>query len=70
MVATAEARSAPGYSDLQMTRSMCDWRASDMVLPDPEFYSFTVKPGEIYRVCVASDGLWDICTFAQASARR
>ena len=67
VVSTAESRSDPGYSDLQMTRSMCDWRASDMVLPNPEVYSFEVPAGEVWRICLASDGLWDVCSFARAA---
>ena len=69
MVSTAQKRSEPGYSDLQMTRSMCDWRASDMVLPNPQFHTFKVKPGQIYRVCLASDGLWDVCSFEECARR-
>ena len=67
VVSTADNRADPGYSDLQMTRSMCDWRASDMVLPNPQVHSFTVKPGEVMRVCLASDGLWDICDFQKSA---
>jgi serine/threonine protein phosphatase PrpC len=67
VVATAEQRSDPGYSDLQMTRSMVDWRASDMVLPNPQIHTFHVPKDKIFRVVLASDGLWDICTFSQAA---
>ena len=37
VVATAEQRSDPGYSDLQMTRSICDWAASDVRPPATVF---------------------------------
>jgi len=67
VVSTAEKRSDPGYSDLQMTRSICDWRASDLVLPHPQIHTFEVPADEVYRVCVASDGLWDICSFDKAA---
>lgn len=67
VVSTAESRADPGYSDLQMTRSVCDWRASDMVLPNPECYSFNVPAGQVWRVCLASDGLWDVCSFENAA---
>lgn len=67
VVSTAEKRADPGYSDLQMTRSICDWRASDLVLPHPQIHTFEVPANEAYRVCVASDGLWDICSFAKAA---
>ncbi len=36
VVATAEERKAPGYYDLQMTRSIGDWRGCDLVLPHPQ----------------------------------
>ena len=67
VVSTAESRADPGYSDLQMTRSMCDWRASDMVLPHPQIHTFTVPAGESVRICLASDGLWDVCKFEDAA---
>ena len=67
VVATATERSDPGYSDLQMTRSMLDWRAADMVLPEPQIHSFEVPADGLYRVCLASDGLWDVCDFAVAA---
>lgn len=67
VVSTAEKRSDPGYSDLQMTRSICDWRAADMVLPNPQIHTFEVPADKIYRVCLASDGLWDVCNFERAA---
>jgi serine/threonine protein phosphatase PrpC len=68
VVSTAAQRSDPGYSDLQMTRSICDWRAADMVLPNAQIHTFEVPAGKVFRVCLASDGLWDVCTFARAAA--
>ena len=67
VVATADARSHPGYSDLQMTRSMCDWRASDLVLPEPQIHTFEVPATGRHRICLASDGLWDVCSFKDAA---
>ncbi len=67
MVATKQHRSDPGYSDIQMTRSMCDWRASDLVLPNPQIRTFSVPAGARHRICLASDGLWDICSFDAAA---
>ena len=49
------------------TRSVGDWRASDLVLPEPQVSRFTVPAGGIYRVCLASDGLWDCCRFEQCA---
>ena len=30
-------------------------------------HTFTVPPGSIFRVCLASDGLWDVCSFDRAA---
>ena len=38
-----------------------------MVLPNPQVHSFEVPAGAVYRVCVASDGLWDVCSFAHSA---
>jgi len=65
-VATADTRADPGYSDLQMTRSMCDWRAADMVLPNPQIHTLEVPADKTFRVCLASDGLWDVMNFNHA----
>jgi len=67
VVATATERADPGYSDLQMTRSMLDWRAADMVLPEPQIHTFEVPADGLYRVCIASDGLWDVCSFSESA---
>lgn len=66
VVATAEDRADPSYSDLQMTRSMGDWKASDLVLPEPQIHTFEVPADGIYRLVLASDGLWDVCSFEAA----
>ena len=50
-----------------MTRSICDWRAADIVLPHPQIHTFEVPADKIYRVCLASDGLWDVVDFATAA---
>jgi serine/threonine protein phosphatase PrpC len=63
VVATRPTRDMPGYSDVQMTRSMCDWKAADLILPHPQIHTFEVPATEVYRICLASDGLWDICPF-------
>ena len=67
VVATAETQDDPGYRDLQMTRSIGDWYASDLVLPEPQTHSIEVPAGAVFRVCLASDGLWDVCSFALAA---
>mmetsp|Transcript_27434 Transcript_27434/g.69806 ORF Transcript_27434/g.69806 Transcript_27434/m.69806 type:complete len:387 (+) Transcript_27434:58-1218(+) len=67
VVSTAQHRSDPGYFDLQMTRSIGDWRASDMVLPEPHVHRFDVPFDCIFRVCLASDGLWDCCRFEDSA---
>jgi len=66
VVATAEDRADPGYSDLQMTRSMGDWKAADLVLPNAQIHTFEVPADGIYRVTLASDGLWDVCSFSES----
>ena len=32
------------------------------MLPHPQVHQFGVAPGEVHRVVLASDGLWDVCT--------
>lgn len=68
VVATASTRSEPHYHDLQMTRSLGDWLASEMVLPHPQLHEFTVPYDAHMRVIVATDGLWDVCSYARAAA--
>jgi serine/threonine protein phosphatase PrpC len=51
-----------------MTRSVCDWTKSSWVLPHPEISTFEVPPGAVFRAVLASDGLWDVCTTAEAAA--
>ncbi|KAL1528347.1 hypothetical protein AB1Y20_009701 [Prymnesium parvum] len=68
VVSTATTRADPTYNDLQMTRSLGDWKASDMVLPHPEIHTFEVPHGAHMRVVLASDGLWDVCKFAKAAS--
>ena len=68
VVATEEHHAHPCYYDLQMTRSIGDWLAPDLVLPDPEFLELdTVVSGAFCRVILASDGLWDVCSHQTAA---
>ena len=49
----------------------CDsllWLSTQLVLPNPQIHTFEVPAGATYRVCLASDGLWDICSFADAAS--
>ena len=55
------------YRDLLMTRSVCDWTKSCWVLPHPETLEFTVAHSKRFRVVLASDGLWDICSAERAA---
>lgn len=52
--------------------SIGDWDASRAVTPHPEISHFIVPPGRHERVVIASDGVWDRITHAQAAgvARR
>jgi len=67
VVSTATKREEPGYTDLQMTRSMCDWKGPDLVLPEAQVHSFEVPADAVFRVTLASDGLWDVVRFAHAA---
>jgi len=66
VISTAREFANPEYNDLQMTRSIGDWRASDFVLPHPQIQSFRMEEGKHYRVLLASDGLWDVVSSAEA----
>eukprot|EP00966_Prymnesium_polylepis_P332438 7387936-Prymnesium_polylepis.1 len=68
VVATEHEFSHPHYRDLQMTRSIGDWKASDTVLPEPELKSFSVGPQGHERLVLATDGLWDVVSASQAAA--
>ena len=53
---------------LGVTRSIGDWLAPDLVLPDPEFLELaTVVSGAFRRVILASDGRWDVCSHQTAA---
>lgn len=45
VVATQRTHLHPGYYDLQMTRSLGDWKGPDLVLPHPDELRFTVGQG-------------------------
>lgn len=60
VVATASSHEDPHYFDVACTRTIGDWRGSDMVLPHPSMLSFTVPYGQSSRIILASDGLWDV----------
>ena len=55
-----------------VTRSIGDWDASRALIPHPDVTRFVVNPGEHVRVIMASDGMWDMVTTAEAlrTARR
>ena len=67
VVATETSHSHPQYYDLQMTRSIGDWKGPDLVLPHPEMRAFEVGAGEHVRAIVASDGLWSVCSHETAA---
>ena len=58
--------SEKGASTL-VTRSIGDWDASRACIPQPEIVRFTLEEGSLARVVLASDGLWDFATHAQAA---
>ena len=53
--------------DTACTRSIGDWDAARSCIPEPELRRFAVPPGGYYRVALASDGLWDFCSFEHAA---
>ena len=50
-----------------MTRSIGDWDAARSCIPEPEIQRFCVREGGHCRVALASDGLWDFCSFQRAA---
>ena len=66
VVATHEDPYSSHYRDLLMTRSICDWTKSAWVLPQPDVATFEVPNGKHVRALIASDGLWDICSWENA----
>ena len=67
VVKTAISHTDSHYYDLQMTRSIVDWRGPDLILPHPEHKAFDVGEQQHVRVILASDGLWDVCTHSLAT---
>ena len=67
VVATHEDPYSSHYRDLLMTRSICDWTKSAWVLPQPSVAPFEVPANKCFRVVLASDGLWDICSLEHAA---
>lgn len=62
--ATRADRSRGGYYDVQMARTICDWKGPDLVLPHPQIAPLPAMAADGFlRVVIASDGLWDECTF-------
>jgi serine/threonine protein phosphatase PrpC len=55
-------------ADTCVSRSIGDWDAARCVLPHPEITHFAVVSGAHERVLIASDGLWDHVTAAEAAA--
>lgn len=51
--------STGGYS-VGFTRSLGDKLMGSVVIPEPEFSAFEVQRGSLYRVIIASDGVWDV----------
>ena len=49
-----------------VSRSIGDWDAARTLIPQPEVTSFEVGRGMCERVIIASDGLWDYCSFEKA----
>lgn len=50
-----------------VTRSIGDWDASRACVPQPDALRFDVPPDGFVRVVLASDGLWDFVTKADAA---
>ncbi|KAJ1446272.1 phosphatase 2C-like domain-containing protein [Pelagophyceae sp. CCMP2097] len=50
----------------QVTRSIGDWDASRSVLPELEARGWAVGPDAFDRVVLATDGLWDVVSHADA----
>ena len=58
VVSTGRRHTEAGYRDLLTTRSIGDWKASNLVLPTPQFASFVVPVTSTFRVALASKGAW------------
>ena len=50
-----------------VTRAIGDWDGSRALVPHPEFLRFSVPPNGCMRAVLASDGLWDFVSTAEAA---
>jgi len=66
VVATDDDPWSKHHKDLMMSRSICDWSKCAWVLPHPQLLELTVGAAEHQRVVIASDGLWDVVSEAEA----
>ena len=57
-----------GEVTTSVSRSIGDWDAARVLIPQPEVLSFTLDQGGWERIVLASDGLWDCCTLAEATS--
>jgi len=55
-----------GDVNTRVTRSIGDWDAARSCIPEPELRRFTIARGTHSRLLLASDGLWDVISPAQA----
>lgn len=51
-----------------VTRSIGDWDGARAMIPQPDVARFDVAPDQHSRVVIASDGVWDLLTAADAAA--
>ena len=65
----AEPEEQPRFAPVStaVTRSIGDWDAARTLIPQPDLYRFEVGASEHERVVLASDGVWDFVSAAQAA---
>ena len=63
---TERAHGAPPVSTV-VSRSIGDWDGSRAIVPEPDVLRFDVPADGLVRVVIASDGVWDFVTPAQAA---
>jgi serine/threonine protein phosphatase PrpC len=56
-----------GEVTTSVSRSIGDWDAARVLVPQPDVLTFTLEQGGWERVILASDGLWDHCTLSDAT---
>ncbi|GMH86216.1 hypothetical protein TrVE_jg12356 [Triparma verrucosa] len=56
-------------TSLAVTRSLGDADAARSCIKSPEIKKLTIKAGEFTRVCMCSDGVWDVLSSIQVAKR-